>query len=400
MPKTGIIRMAAVAGTLLLAGCAARLDPAQEETPISFSAGCTLLRDDATKSAAIITGTSFEANDHFAVFGWHKYEAVPPSSTQWIFENHMVEYQNASQCTYTGIRIWNWQSGSHPDDYYDFIGVYPYQSGLLSDPDFSKSAGATTISVNIPYDSVNSQYDLMGAATRRQYTAPAPGNASNTANYDAVHLTFYHLLSAVKVVIINKGNTPVTLNSICFRNLVVSDVAQLSLVNNSGTYVLSYEWEDPGRDDQNPLFDFPQGYNAPVIGSEEGYSWPENVGHAPDVSGLDTTAPDYLDNLTALLQNYNYYHLLPPQRLNVPANPVLEINYSFEDSTGNPVTPPTTSISLQSILRADESAAITQWEAGKKYTYFVDFNLDGDVQVSVVTTEWEPVNAQTPGVML
>ena len=43
---------------------------------------------------------------------------------------------------------------------------------------------------------------------------------------------------------------------------------------------------------------------------------------------------------------------------------------------------------------------ITQWEAGKKYTYNIHIRYGGGITVHVITTEWNEVKAGTPGLIV
>ena len=95
-----IIRIAAaMAGALLLAGCTARLDPVEKQggkTPVSFSAGSSLLRDDspATKAEAYPAGTSF------GVFAY-KGSNVAPNFMYNVEVTH-----DGTSYTYSPIRFW------------------------------------------------------------------------------------------------------------------------------------------------------------------------------------------------------------------------------------------------------------------------------------------------------
>ena len=59
----------------------------------------------------------------------------------------------------------------------------------------------------------------------------------------------------------------------------------------------------------------------------------------------------------------------------------------------------TANILLKDVKRQDNTS-ITSWEPGVKYNYFVSMRLDGGVLVSIVTTAWDEVEAQTPGLLI
>nr|MCR5519066.1 hypothetical protein [Bacteroidales bacterium] len=59
----------------------------------------------------------------------------------------------------------------------------------------------------------------------------------------------------------------------------------------------------------------------------------------------------------------------------------------------------TADICLKNIPRQDDTA-ITSWEMGVKYVYYVSMRLDGGLLVSIVTTAWDDVEAETPGLLI
>ena len=62
-----------------------------------------------------------------------------------------------------------------------------------------------------------------------------------------------------------------------------------------------------------------------------------------------------------------------------------------------------TSILLKSIQKDPfngDSTPVDVWEPGLRYTYHISIRLDGGVQVFVVTTDWDDIYSETPGVMI
>ena len=57
-------------------------------------------------------------------------------------------------------------------------------------------------------------------------------------------------------------------------------------------------------------------------------------------------------------------------------------------------------ISLKDICPRGDDTPITSWERGVKYTYEISMRLDGGVLVNVVTTDWDTVEAETPGLLI
>ncbi len=329
-----------------LAGCVKTFDPAPEQdNPIQFQAGAgsLLLNDDVTKSSVV--KSSFAAGDAFTVYGWHK------RNEDLIFSGNKatVTLGNNGTWTYPNIKQWEWDDTG--TDYYDFLAIYPATSAPAT-------PGTSPLSASVSYNAVSSQFDLMASGLRRSY------DASMSVRQAVVPLHFTHLLCAIRVVITNKGTSPVTLNSLYFRELVVSGTVNVTLRNDGD---ITSSLTDLGRDTNNDLFGFTEDKTVPAKnGSVDGtYIFPEE----------------------------NEYDLLIPQELNtVYANPVLVLHYN---GTGSET------IYLKDIKRQDDPTRfINKWEAGVRYTYYVDFNLDGGVQVTVITTEWDNVTAQTPGIML
>ena len=218
----------------------------------------------------------------------------------------------------------------------------------------------------------------MAAGQRRRGNATSPNAVVQLLN-------FQHLLCAVKVVLHNNSErTGITLNQMHFKGLIVSDDVRLTLtpVDNplAAGYPasFSFNWIDPERNTTSPLFSASLGLTGQLISHGGSYTIPEPVSETEQ------------------------YILLPPQDLApLSANPRLEINYSYYDSgQAKTVTPPTKALPLKTILNESDDSPITSWQAGRIYVYHIYLRVDGGVEVRVVTTKWETVNAQTPGIML
>ncbi len=343
MLKQSIIHIAAaVAGVLLIAGCTERLDPAQEGTPISFSAESLLLRDDATKSGSPKTGTSFENNDAIAVFGWHKAasELIAFGST-----TGGVMY-NGSSWSYSPIESWQWQGST---DYYDFLAIYPWISESAPAGTYSSSKLRATVT----YDPTSSQYDLMTASRRRLATETNPTSI--------VPLTFTHRMAAVKVVVKNDtGGQTFRLDACHFRSLIISATATSEFKDG----VFNFSWSNTVRS------------GSDLLGSE------------PNVD-LAASKSSELD-----------YDLMIPQELDpLGSSPSMVLTYS--PKTGSSYeTAVSTVIPLSQITVQGSSTPIDEWVAGTIYTYNITIRIGGGVVVNVTTTPWEDVEAETPGIML
>ena len=336
--------MAAVACTLsLLAGCTAKLDSA-EEGAISFSAGSALLRDDATKTGTPKTGTTFSEGDAFLAWGWHdaanQYIRFGTSSAVTLGSNGLWDY--------APHQFWNWMGSG---DFYDFLAIYPANADITP---FEATLGNSNLKAIVTYVPTETQYDLMAAGYRRTDRA-----------VDIVSLTFSHLLSAVSLevknsaVSIDSNGDPltITLKSCRFINLITSsdikvtfDGTTLGVTNVSNTIS-----------------------DTPVLGP----SIPANTTLAP---GSRYPIEDVWD-------------IMVPQDLNSQGNLQIEFNKGGEDITET--------IALKDIKKENAPLeTISSWEAGMKYHYKIELCFGVGIIVTVKTTPWEEVEAETPGIQI
>jgi len=337
-----IIRIAAtLTATLLLAGCAAKLDdPEGDGGLVGFRAGSLLLCDDGTK-ADIKEGTSFESGNAFSVFGMHN-----SGSTQTLVFDDVTVTNDSGTWKYDPARSWAWNSTT---DYYDFVAVYP--SGNSSRMDISGD-----LAVSTGFDLSTDNYDLMAAANRRKGSVQNP--------YAIVDMTFSHITSAVKVVVVNNSeNTSVTVDGVSFKNLMVVGNAKstLDLYGNA-----LHSW----------------------INLERSSATVRETSYGTSVAAGERC-------------NCNYDFMIP-QRLDQAIgsgsdeSKMPRLLLTFTPDGGSQTT---ADICLKDILRQDETA-ITSWEMGVKYIYYVSMRLDGGLLVSIVTTAWDDVEAETPGLLI
>ena len=343
---------AALVLTLVLADGCEPLAPDSNGSVISFSASSLKLSAGDTKGGTTIEGTNFAGSEKIAVFGWHS----EGTGDKWVFTNKDVTCGavegSINKTSYTPGVPWEWVN--HTTDYYDFIAFYKWKSGT-----YTKTASPT--SVTVPYDAMTDQYDLMAAGSRRLGSAEKPN--------EVVPLTFRHLLCAVRVIIYNDSEAkPFTLTDLHFHGLVVSDRVVLTLTPPS---TISEEWIDPATNTGSELF----GFNSDVaVDYGTSYIWPNGL------------AGNYI--------------LLAPQTLTGSSK--LEISYSYNAGTElAPVNKNSSlSLGLSTIPNATDGQLLTSWEQGRKYDYNIHIRVDGGVVVSVVTTEWDPIEAQTHGIMI
>ncbi len=348
--QNSIIRTAsALAGCILIfAGCIQRSSVVPDGKPISFSAGSALLRDDATKGT-LKDGPLFDNGDKISVFGWH-------AGTQTLeFNDQPVEY-GAGNWSYSPVRAWEWQAG---EDYYDFLAIYRYQTA----PPHPSAVTSPRFIVSQPYD-ITDGYDLMMAGVRRE--------ADETDRNRMVPFVFQHMCSAVKVIVYNDSQTTdFTLDAYRFKNIPAQATARVQI--NAGN--VAYDWTGAQRTAGTEL------------GGTEGIDCSLPHGSA---------APGYTGD----------YQMMIPESLDEELGtgtgnwPKLVLRYTKQGGVQEE-----TEVRLKDICRLganDEETQIPllQWERGVKYIYRIHLKLDGGIVVHVQTTDWEVVEAETPGLLI
>ena len=333
-----IIRIAAAVCTLCLAGCAARLGPADNsDEAIRFTAGSLLLRDDDTKGGVI--KTEFVDNDQFYVYGTKNTSGV--FST--VFNGTAVTL-NGTSWDYSPLRFWDSNAS-----YYDFMAVTGPSSISHTNP----------LTITVGYNSVDTQYDLMAAS----HTRPA----SNTS---VVDFLFHHMLSAVDVTVYNDSPVlDITLLSYGFRHIFTYGSLTVEAQGDSP----NVSW-NPQSDATNT-----------ILGSN-----PEPDASLSHVSnGISSFYPT-----TAITD------LMVPQSLEVhgTAVPSLVLEYQYLDGT-DPVTVSSV-ITLSEIKMFGTDQYITEWVPGTRYHYELHIRMGGGIRIHVTTSPWEVVNAETPGLTI
>ena len=349
------ITAAALAALSLAGGCVRTGALSTDQTPavpIRFEAGSLLLRDDGASTKAgeecVLKEGDFVADvDAIAVYAARQGNG----QTSIEFDGTVVSKRSAGW-EYAPLRGWDWQTDG---DYYDFIGVYP-SSGIGT----SRMNIPGNLAVETPYSLVSDPadgYDLLYAVRRRF------GNESDRQRI--VDLSFKHMLSAVQVVVENESlHAGFTVDSYEFRHVIVSASAK---ANPDGFGNPVFSWINATRNERAVRAQ--ANISAALSGVEETgthvYTGPFALFIPDDLSN----ASDGSDNLERM--------------------PHLVLKYTPD---GKPQQ--TESILLKEI------PPITRWEPGVKYTYHIIIRLDGGVVVSVITTEWDTVEAETPGLMI
>ena len=100
--------------------------------------------------------------------------------------------------------------------------------------------------------------------------------------------------------------------------------------------------------------------------------------------------------------NHNYYDLMIPQshteKIGADGWPAIVLEYTPDGGA-----PTSVRILLKEIYTDPELGAptlISGWERSKIYVYVVKLSLDGGIQIHVTTSDWDPVVAETPGLLL
>lgn len=352
-----IIRIAASAAVLsLLGGCVRTEDLAPESVTgkaIVFDAGSLLLRDDDEPSRAGTFKTGdFVTDDSFTMFGRYH---VDESKTM-IFNGTTIT-KGASGWDYAVHRGWLWQTEG---DYYDFLAVYPTGKGtsVMDIP------GNLAIATDYAIDS--DDYDLLYALTRRS------GNEADRNR--TVHMNFKHVLSAVKVVVSNDSKyASFTLDSYEFRHMTVEATAKATM---DGLGVPEISWINTVRNSEAV-----RGYSS-IAATLVGKNVSGTHSHEGD---LDLFIPGDLSHTSNGSSSEDYM-------------PHLIVKYTPDGESQQ-----TAEILLKDIQRDPmhgDTTPIDVWAPGVRYTYYVNIRLDGGVIVTVITTDWDTVEAETPGLMI
>lgn len=347
--------LALVAAALMFAGCSKRLTPEAGDGEIDFSAAAVRMEERTKNGGTLDERTSFEVGDVIKVSAWHR------QNSEKIFDNEPVTKTAADPWSYAPKKKWRWSDS----DYYDFFAV---PDGVTA-----TSNNAEPFSLSVSYDATASQYDLLMAGTRHKISDSNPSRI--------VDLDFQHMLSAVKVIFYKyTGGEAVVIKSFHFTDLVVK------------ADVEGY-WDDGDKRFDSRLT------NTLRLASEQ-------FGESREKPWL--IEGNYLTN-TSNPYDPGFFDLLPPQDLDPGSGaPSLVVQFADHVNT-NPdpegeFTPTVYSpapILLKNIpVEGSSSQFITRWEPGHKYIYKVYILFDGGVLVNVVTTKWDEVSAQTPGLMI
>ena len=372
MKNRKLIRMWMMLGALLLAGSCDRIPASQEDdgTSIGFVAEVTLTQEAGTKSSTLNTASTFADGEEFRVYGRRHGEG---RNTRVLGnEGSLVTWDEThDKWVYSPTSYWYWVNQSN---YYDFLAVYPDPDGdseRMTDGAGNDIPG--NLAIQMPYSiTLNGSgvlqpgTDLLMAGTRRT-------GANAATRTDKVPLTFQHVLSAVKVVVTNESDAKtLTLNSIKFDNLIHSAKAKVTI---DATGLPEFSWIDTQRkSDEVTVY---TNTSDPAL----------------------TTSSRTFDPAT--------YDLLIPADLTVAIDGSLNPDDDKLPHLIVNFTPDGESALERSIVLTDVQKSryatdepLLEWEPGLKYTYNISIRVDGGVRVTVITTEWEDITAETPGLLI
>lgn len=381
MKNRKLIRMWMMLGALLLAGSCDRIPASQEDngTSIGFEAEVTLTQEAGTKSSTLNTASTFADGEEFRVYGRRHGEGrntrvfgTDGTLVEW-YNNETPADDSDDYWKYSPTSYWYWVNQSN---YYDFLAVYPDPDGSGQSERMTDGAGNDipgNIAIQKSYSiTVNGSgvlqpgTDLLMAGTRRT-------GANADTRTDKVPLTFKHMLSAVKVVVTNESDgTSLTLNSIKFDNLIHSAKAKVTI---DATGLPEFSWIDTQRkSDKVTVY---TNTSDPELAAN---------GDSFDPVGYDLLIPA---DLTVAIDGS-----LNPDDDKLPH---LIVNFTPDGESALERSIVLTDVQ-KSRYATDEP--LLEWEPGLKYTYNISIRVDGGVRVTVITTEWEDITAETPGLLI
>lgn len=350
-----IIHIAAAACALFLwEGCARIAVPEPDcKNVIGFTPGTQLLKEEGPTKAGTVKEGEFAIGDKIAVFG----RRHGNSQTTEVFNGTLVEKKSASEWEYTPLKAWYWLTEG---DYYDFLGVYPSDKGT------SRMDVPGNLAIQTHYGINASNYDLMYALYRRY--------GSENDRIAAVPLQFRHALSAVRIIFENDSNAQdVTVDSYEFTDMVVEAYAKATM---------------------------------DVIGDPE-ITWINTVRNASSIRRVEPAAFLAGKNKSGDHSYTGAFDFMIPTALDAASNGIAgdqeRMPHLVVRFTPSGQSTLETSILLKTIQRDPlngDTTPVDVWEPGIRYTYHVSIRLDGGVQIYVITTEWDNVYAETPGVMI
>ena len=371
--------------TLLLAG---GCDPNTVVTPengqaIGFQAGIQLLDGD---TRALNTNTSFSQGQKFHVYGRRTGEGrntriFGENGEEVELKDHDSNPSTPLKWVYENTSYWYWVSSAN---YYDFLAVYPHTASSSR----MVNAQGKDIPGNMAIQSVYA-LDEDNAGTRRT------GNVSDRTA--PVLLEFNHLLSAVRIRVTNQSKTTnFRLDSLYFTNIVNRGAAKATI---DPLGYPEFSWIDTER-------------KAKVNPSDPTSKFVRLRVDKPNLVlyGTSKVDPDAVPAKVGTCTRD--WKLMIPGDHTITSNgtedtdylPKLYIVFTVVGDDGSTTigSQRTSFVYLKDIRRDPNNGddLITEWEMGVRYTYNISLRLDGDVIISIITTEWDDIIAETPGILI
>jgi len=371
-----------------------------EDGAIRFDPAVAMVRDDDTKSTMINGVNTGGHSNSFRVFcrrvGEGKHNLLFGDDGTQVTWNESAT--GSSKWEYSPLSYWYWISVTN---YYDFLAaMYPRpaaQEAVRMLDELSGEEIPGNLAIKKAY-ALSDDYDLMMAGTRRT-------GADFEKRTVKVPLTFQHMLCAVRVVVTNESTaTNLTLTSVKFDNIIQSAYAKVTI---DALGEPEFSWIDTQRTNADKaVFSGSQALN---YGGDryEPASYdlliPGDLSVAIDGS-LEPKVPkreDYKNDAAYNTAMTAYNTALTAFEAQLPR---LKITYTTAnpDPTGDPIVHAPDPIVLRNVKQARFGSAdtIPEWEPGIKYTYNVSIRLDGGVIVTVITSEWDEIIAETPGILI
>lgn len=361
--------------TLLCAGCHWADPEGPEDTGdgIGFDAGVCLL----TRST-LITGTTFSNGQHFKVFGRRTGEGK--NSVLFGADGTDVTLDTAPDpdvWNYSPKQYWYWVNHNN---HYDFLASY----GEPAVSDASKNTARMNIPGNLAIEKkyeLADDYDLLMAGLRRR------GDASQRSA--KVPLLFHHMLCAVKVKVVNESeSTNFTLNDITFHHLIFAAKAKATF---DALGEPDFLWIDTKRSTGSES-------DATVFSGSQLLSTSDRT-YEP--SAYTLLIPADLNETVNGTPTPVFEDYIDADEYTAAAKAVLPY-MSVTFTVAGALESETHDILLKDIQKQRFSSddPISEWEQGYRYEYTIGVRLDGGVIVTVVTTEWDDIIAETPGILI
>lgn len=396
MKKTESIGMWMMLGALLLAGSCERLhEPGGQpsDSVIGFVADVAIVADE-TKGSTLDQRTSFDDGDMFRVYA----RRIGEGRNTRVFgdDGTLVEWDDThDKWTYTPTNYWYWVNQSN---YYDFLAVYPDPDGdgkseRMTDGVGNDIPGNLAIqkayALTISAGALQAGTDFLMAGTRRT-------GANLETRTGLVSLTFRHMLSAVKVTVTNDSDgTSLTLNSIQFDNLIHSAKAKVTI---DAMGQPEFSWIDTQRrSDKVSVY---TGTPGPTLSTGDTYNPEDNNPDSPYDLLIPADLSVAIDGSPVPVRgNYNTDLEYETELENYRVNKLPHLIVNFTPEGGDPTEKAIVLTDIQQ-SRFAEDDPLLEWEPGIRYTYNISIRLDGGVLVTVVTTAWESIAAETPGLLI